>query len=1000
MARSLIEQWLPAQAIGAESLRERGTPKAFPPINFLHVWWARRPLTASRAAVVASLLPAWPTAEEASDDTHSAQVLAGLRREFPHGEAQYHAWFIRALGILGDPIAGRAAIKAALAQGRTTGGNAYGYPRAFTVSPDGETIDLVQRLAALRGTPECPPFVVDPFAGGGSIPFEAARFGCDTLANELNPVAAAILEGTLSLPAQLGPKFAKVIEQWGAKWSERVRERLEDYFPLQSHDERLAYIWAHTVPCPTTGRPTPLAPDFWLARGDAGKVAIRLEVDAALGTIESVIVTGEAATEFGNRATYKNGAAESVWTGETFSGSYIQAQAQHGGLGVMLLAVSVTRARITGRRFRAPTEKDREAIEASKAELARRLPKWEIEDLVPTESIDSVSNYDRGHRMYGIERWSEMFMPRQLLSNVTILEELRKLVNEARRELPLDEVKALALYLAFALDKMVDYNSRQCSWHSSRALIRNTFDKHNFNFKWSFAEFDAAHALVPWAVGNAVANHTKICSLIAQDETIFSAVRSVTAHVSRGSAANLNLPDESVDVIVTDPPYYDNVMYAECSDFFYVWLKRSLRETWPQYTDLVLTDKEDEAVANRALFKDIAAPAQRGHRRSDGGKTAAELADERYEQLLTEAFREAHRVLKPCGVLTVMFTHKRVDAWDTLGAALLDAGFSIDASWPVHTESEKSLHQAKKNAASSTIFLACRKRASSSPAYWADIRSQVESAAEQAASRFSAEGLTGVDLTLASYGPVLSVLSDSWPVYTGELGADGHPEVLRPDAALDLARERVATLKKRGLLGGREVEFDRITDWYLLAWNDFQAAEFPFDEARKLCIATHLEIDEIAREHKIIKATSGKVTLQTPAQRRTAGGLDTNAASYPTWIDRLHALMLVYDEDGLAAARAWLARTGLGDDGRFGDLVEAAMHAIPRVKDKGQFARPEARIIDSLRTALFDHIPPPVEPSATAVQGAFEIAGELGFKLPGELGYEDDGEGEVGEGEE
>ena len=139
----------------------------------------------------------------------------------------------------------------------------------------------------------------------------------------------------------------------------------------------------------------------------------------------------------------------------------------------------------------------------------------------------------------------------------------------------------------------------------------------------------------------------------------------------------------------------------------------------------------------------------------------------------------------------------------------------------------------------------------------------------------------------------------------------------------------------------------------------------------------------------------------TPAQRRTAAGLDVDAASYANWIDRLHALMLVYDEDGLAAARAWLARTGLGDDARFADLLQAAMNAIPRVKDKGQFARPEARILDSLRTALFDHIPVPVDPIArTAVQGAFEIDGELGFKLPGELGYEDDGEDEVAEVEE
>jgi adenine-specific DNA methylase len=147
--------------------------------------------------------------------------------------------------------------------------------------------------------------------------------------------------------------------------------------------------------------------------------------------------------------------------------------------------------------------------------------------------------------------------------------------------------------------------------------------------------------------------------------------------------------------------------------------------------------------------------------------------------------------------MTVMFTHKRVDAWDTLGSALLDAGFSIDASWPIHTESEHSLHQARKNAAASTIFLTCKKRATSEPAFWSDLRRDVERAAEEAAERLAAQGISGVDLTIATYGPVLAVLSARWPVYTGELDEEGTSVLLRPDAALDLARERVASLKMR-----------------------------------------------------------------------------------------------------------------------------------------------------------------------------------------------------------
>lgn len=325
MTRSLIEQWLPAAAVGAESMRERGASSALPPINFLHVWWARRPLTASRAAVIASLLPAWPDEDDLAGDPRAADVLAGLEHEFPGGHRAYQAWYLRSLGILGDPVAGRAAIRTAVSAGTKTVGHAYGYDRAFTRTPDDETVVRISRLIDLRRGRGGRAVVLDPFAGGGSIPFEAARFGFETVANELNPVAGAVLAGTVELPAELGEKFHKVIADFGAKWTERVRNQLERFFPIQRPDERPAFIWAHTVPCPTTGRPTPLAPDFWLARGKAGRdVAISMEVDRHAGTYGLEIVEGREAAAWGDRSTYKRGTGESIWTGETFSGDYIR----------------------------------------------------------------------------------------------------------------------------------------------------------------------------------------------------------------------------------------------------------------------------------------------------------------------------------------------------------------------------------------------------------------------------------------------------------------------------------------------------------------------------------------------------------------------------------------------------------------------------------------------------------------------------------------------------
>ena len=978
--RPLIEQWFPAGAAGAESLRERGASSALPPINFLHVWWARRPLTVSRAAIVASLLPAWPTEIEAANDPDAATVLKELTVEFPGGPADYKAWFLSILGIAGDPVKGRALIASAKITGEKLADGGYGYPRAFTRSPSPGETALIARLAALRTGLSVPPTVLDPFAGGGSIPFEAARFGCDAVANELNPVAAAILTGTVDLPFRSAPDFAGTIRHWGTRWANQVGKRLEPFFPLLGGESIAAYIWAHTVPCPDTGLPTPLAPDFWLARGKAGRdVAVRLEADIATGLFEWGVVEGPEAKGWGERSTYKGGTATSVWTGQTFDSNYIVARAQSGEMGELLLAVSVTRPGVTGRQFRPPSQADLDAIDAARGELDRRLPAWEIHGLVPSESILAGKKTNEPRRM-GIISWRQMFTPRQLLTITTAVEELHNVIAEARSELGDEPARALGLYLGFAVDKSVDYSGMLSSWHATRTTVRNVFDRHDFSFKWTFAEFDGAHALLPWAVEQVADAYSGIAKLVGSPTLGGSRAR--PARVRLGSATELtDIASGSIDAVITDPPYYDNVMYGECSDYFLVWLRRSLRDTWPQFCAQSLSDKQSEAVANSSLFEAVA-PSSKG-RKVRGAKTAADLADEHYEELLTRSFAEAHRVLKDDGVMTVMFTHKRVDAWDTLGQALLQTGFSIGSSWPVHTESEHSLHQAKKNSASSTILLTCSKRADTAPAYWSDIRSDVARTAREAADRFSSDGLHGIDLTLATFGPVLSVLSRNWPVYSGNLGVDGNPEVIRPDVALDLARTEVARLKKRGLLGGRDVEFDRVTDWWLLAWADFAAAEFPSGEALKLSLATHLDLDDLTRRQKVVRATSGTVTILSPAQRRTAGAVDPAGGTYPTLLDALHALMVTYDEDGSGAARSWLARTGHSDSQRLRDLLTAALNAVPRTRDaRGEFVRPEARTLEGIRVTLFDEIPAPIErevvtvPEQTSLWGAETEEGE------------------------
>ena len=251
----LIEQWLPTKELGIESVRERAAASALPPIYFLHVWWARRPLVASAAAVLASLMPAWnpDLAERFVDHPEIATQKA------------YHTWFQRLVGILGDPVEGRRKIEWAKSQEVRLPGNPYGYKQAYKNSPTVPDLRLLHDV--LRATWGRIPHVLDPTAGGGSIPFETVRYGLPSHANDLNSIAVSILRSSIEIPSANGMDLLPDLKHWGKELSRRIEARLAPSFRLDDHTNRvMAYIWVRTVACPRTGKPVPLAPNWWLSK--------------------------------------------------------------------------------------------------------------------------------------------------------------------------------------------------------------------------------------------------------------------------------------------------------------------------------------------------------------------------------------------------------------------------------------------------------------------------------------------------------------------------------------------------------------------------------------------------------------------------------------------------------------------------------------------------------------------------------------------------------------
>jgi adenine-specific DNA methylase len=967
--RLLIEDWLPVTELGIESRRERAFVAAIPDLFSLHVWWARRPLVASAGVILASLLPPW-----------SEQLAAAFPSEVRvDTEAHYKRWFLHLCGIWGDPVAGRATLDRANAEGRKIQGNGYGYKQAYKNSPNPADLDLLHRVLE-RSWGELPN-VIDPTAGGGSIPYEAVRYGLPAHANDLNQVAAVTLRAGVETAATYGPDLADDLDKWGQILIGRLAERLRPYFLRANAAEKIVgYLHARSVACPRTGKPVPLAPNWWISKAKGAEVATRVVTVQAGTSLDEpgfeILRGPDAFDAEPDKGTISRGAGLSPWDGLVIDGDYIKAEAQAGRMGTILYAVAIRlpEQQANGktkwvRSFRSPTKADHDAIAAAESRLSELLPGWLASGVIPAEEIEDGLKTSEPIR-YGMSRWRDMFSPRQLLVHGSFIEEHHRIALELQDEVGGEKANALAGLLGLMTSKALNYNSLLASWHTKDAIIRPVFDRHDFSFKWSFSEFEGADALWTWAHERNVVNTRAIAqTLIPSTGAWVLAGQTIKgersdlrypvparATVTRGSGGSLaDVQDESQTLVCIDPPYYDNVMYGELSDFFGVWEQHTVGKVWPDLMPGGVADLKNEAVANPARFKEF------GRRRN-------ELATADYEAKMHAIFAECDRVLRPDGVMSVMFTHKRSEAWDTLGMALLEAGFSIETSWPVNTESEQSLHQAKKNSAASTIMLVCRKRAvarGSRKTFFEDVEADVRAAARDAAKRFEEAGIDGVDLLLATYGPALSVLSRAWPVYSSETDAEGRSRLLRPEEALGAAREEVVRLRKAELVG-RDVAFDGTTDFVLIAWQTFRAEEFPYDEARRLALAIGGGDVETLAVAKVLDKKAGMVRLLSPKERKRKvyrPVLDGEIAGLPL-VDVLHAVLIEASESSLGAAKALCDRLRLLEDQRFVDLIQAMVRAVPNTKVKGKWVRPEAEILNQFCTAYLPQVELPEDPAS------------------------------------
>ena len=907
-----IQDTLPVTAVGIESQRERKNFSDLPPQNYVHTWFARRPTAATRLAVLASILP------EGYDENEMLRLIGmdpSNLPDLPDDERD-----------VADHVVDKKREK-------EQGGidslvyEHYGYRKAYKNAPSESDIEALHET--LEETWGRVPTVMDATAGGGAIPLESIRYGLDTHANELNSVAVAILHGVLEAP-YTDRDLSDDIEHYGNRINEQVREDISHLFPEpEGEQQRLARILAHTVECPNCGVDLPLSPNWWLDREDGVAVRPRYnsEGDGA-AEITSFEICDVESSQFDPRdGTVSRGDA-SCYCGWTIEAEEIKQQAQsENGLGEVVITVEKEDA--SGRGFVSPSEEEREAIKTAREMIegaGMELSTLLNTDIPGGEKTDEL-------RRNGMTNWRDLYTDRQLLVHYHYWKEFESVKEEIRETYAEDEAKAILTYLAFAASKSLNYNSKQSVWHPARATLANAFNRHDFAFSWSFAEMNllAEGAGYEWVMESVVEAYKEFREL-ASDEMGEGIVK------QRDAADLAHIDDGEIDALVVDPPYYQNVMYAELSDYFYVWLRKYLADVYPGQFESDLTNKGDQAVARASDFDD-----------NNKNLSKRELAKRDYEQKMADIFEELRRVLADDGVFTLMFTHKQTDAWDSLTKALLNAGFKVTATHPVNTEAPLALNQADNNSVESTILLTSetRDQEDQMPALWEDVKRQARERAYETAREYEErsrgddeEFSNFVELTIAVYGPTLEMLTEQAPVRTSA------GEEVQPEEVLDEARDAITAYIVDNYMIDELRHVDDTTRWYLILWLAFGTRDVPSDEAMNLAKAMDVDFDD-AKDRRIWKkggAPDGEIRLRPyddrvhspEADGRIYEPIDASAMQFDSTIDAVHATLWQYEEHGVDSAQKFIRARNLDTNSTYRAVLTQLANLLP-TGDAGNF---------------------------------------------------------------
>ena len=876
-----IEESFPVKEVSELSAREKNIRHGH--ISTLHIWWARRPLASSRATAYSALIPA---VMDADGYEKTKQFIVELSR-----------WE----NSLNPHIIEKA------------------------------------REDILRANGDSPPRVLDPFSGGGSIPLEALRLGCEVHAVEYNPVAQLILKCTLEYPQKYGrPVKRRVkdrlgmekeievnplledVRRWGQWVLESARQEIGRFYPVDKDGYiPVGYIWARTIPCqnPTCGTEIPLMRQFWLAKVDRERRSKGKKVKVPVKRIALKLIVKDRKIYFDiinlpldwkcngkGDCEYCKGTVRSAKVvcpvcGYVVADKTTRKLFKEGKAGERMIAVVLHKPGTKGKKYRLATEKDTEIFGSAREYLEKKREKltkeWGI-DPVPDEELPPKETLGFRVQRYGMLKWGDLFNPRQKLALITFTEKVRlaykKMIEEGYDP---EYAKAVTAYLGLGVNRLSSYSNVLVRWRADALSFERVFDRQALSMVWDYGEVNQfSYSRGCWDISPVLETISHLSNIQCPDSKI--------PIVTQASATELPYPKDYFNAVFTDPPYYDNVPYSYLSDFFYVWLKRSIGDLYPELFATPLTPKSKEIVA---------------YSHTKGG---AEAGKRYFEDMLKRSFKEISRVLKPNGIATIVYTHKSTSGWETLINSLLESDLVPTASWPIDTEMKARLRAKESAALASSIYFVCRKIERVETGWLNEVKEKIKNHINNRLERLWQEGVSGADYFISAIGSAIEVFGK----YKKIMDFEGN--TISAEKLLEYVRKIVTDYVVKEILhNGIAGELSPLTKFYLLWRWTFREAKVHFDDARKLAQSTGVDLEK-EWNRGFVKKEKEFILVLGPHERN----IDELEESEEL-IDVLHRVLILWKSGRKEDMKEVLKESGFGGNEAFYRVAQAISETLP-----------------------------------------------------------------------